>query len=164
MNMFDDLDRINTILRTDDELWKLLYYKSNGVNDDILSRPSVLDMPPNEKFPIINHRLKHTPVTDDLADNEICRIIFYPSPRRPQRQSYVIASQSVTFDIFVHRNYNDIDMRLAKICDRVNDLMSHKNIASLGKSEFVSGDPFTMTDEGYVGYTLIYKFGSVNAV
>lgn len=161
MNMFEDLDKINTILRTDDILWKLLYYKSEWIDDDILSKPSILDLPPDEMFPIMNLRLKHTPVTKDLVDHEICRIIFYQAPRRPHRENYKFAEQDVNFDIFVHRDINDVDMRLAKICDRINELFSDNHIASLGKTQFVDGKPFTLTDEGYMGYTLTYRFGSI---
>lgn len=163
MNMFDELDRINTVLRNDDILWKLLYYKAESIDDDVLNRPSILSLPDDEKLPIIKLRLKHTPVTNDLADIQICRIIFYQSPRRPHESSYKVARQDVNFDIFVHQEFNDADMRLAKICDRINELMSHQYVSGLGRVEFASGKPFVMANEGYMGYTLVYRFGSVNA-
>lgn len=163
MNMYQDLLGIDLILRSDVDLWKLLYYPSTNIQDDPLDKPDVLSLPPDVKYPAINLRLKHTPVTEDLVDQKICRIIFFPSPRRPQRGNYKVATQEVDFEIFVHRDFNDTDMRLAKLCDRVNELFSNKRIAGMGKAEFVGGKPFMLGDKGYIGYRLTYSFGSVSA-
>lgn len=167
MNMYGDLVSINNILRNDSDLWKLLYYKSKNFYDDPLSKPDILTtLPPKELNSIIDLRLKHTPVTDDLAIDDskgINRIIFYPAPRRPQGGNYEVARQEINVDIFSHKSFNDTDMRLSKICDRVNELFSNKHVAGLGKAEFVNGKPFTLADKGYIGYTLTYRFGSVSA-
>lgn len=167
MSMHSQLEAIDTLLCNDETLLRLLYYKSKHFSDDILSetssRPNILKMDRLKQIEIINHRIKYTPVTKDLVDNPICRIIFYPSPRKPQRGNYMVADQQIDFDIFVHRDYNDMDMRLSKICDRINDLFSNQRVTGLGKSEFVNGRPFTMANEGYIGYAMTYKFGDVNA-
>lgn len=162
MNMHDYLAKIDEILRNDVDLWKLLYHKSTHFDDDPLKKENILELPPKEMFDIVNLRLKHTPVTKDLADIEINRIIFYPAPRRPQSQNYMVATQEINFDIFCHRDFNDVDMRLAKICDRVNEIFSNKHITGMGKVAFVDGRPFTLIEQGYIGYTLIYAFGSGN--
>lgn len=165
MQMFESMDAIRDILIGDDELWKLLYYKPKHGDDDPLQRGSVLEsVDVGERHLIINKRLKHTPVTDDLGvdgDEGICRIIFYPAPRRPQSGNYAIARQRVNFDIFVHHSFNDVDMRLSKICDRVNKIIFNERISGIGGVTFVDGNPFVMSDEGYIGYTLTYEFGSV---
>jgi len=160
MKMFDNLSEIDLIIRNDVDLWKLLYYKSNHWQDDPLTKDSILDYPIEKQFPIINLRLKYTPVTSDLANTEICRIIFYPAQRRPQQNNYMVADQEINFDIFCHANFNNVDMRLSKISDRVNELFSNRRITGMGKATFVSGKPFTLSDKGYVGYTLVYRFGS----
>ncbi len=161
MKMFEDLSAIDEVLRNDIDLWKLLYHESKHFDDDPLDKDNILEYPPEEMFPIIKLRLKHTPVTKDLANIQINRIIFYPAPRRSQRGNYATASQEVNFDIFCHRDFNDIDMRLSKLCDRVNELISNRSIAGIGKATFVSGNPFTLADEGYIGYKLTYAFRSL---
>jgi hypothetical protein len=160
MKMFEQLDRIYMILRGDSDLLKLLYYKSETFSDDPLLKPDVLTLPPEEKNPIINHRIKHTPVTDDLVDEQICRIIMYPGDRRSASGNYKLADQRVTVEVFVHRDYNDIDMRLAKICDRLNDLLNDKKLSSIGKSKMVSASPYQLSKQGYMVYRMEYEFGS----
>lgn len=160
MKMNTYLMNIDKILRFDDELWKLMYYRSTNSTDDPLDKESIFDLDMTETAKIINHRLKYTPTIDDLDDDKICRIIFIPAIRRPQRQNYMVADQDIDIEIFVHQEFNDGDMRLAKICDRINDLLSDKRVSGMGKMRFINGKPFTLRDKGYIGYTLTYRFGS----
>lgn len=160
-SMFLEFDEINKILRSDSDLWKLMYHRSKNYSDDPLIKDDILLFPPAQKNEIINLRLKPSLVTQDLVNDEICRLIFHPSIRKPQSQSYAVATQFVDFDIFVHHSYNDADLRLTKLCDKINDIFNHKDFRGLGKFKFEDGQPFTF--EGtYVGYTLTYSFGSVN--
>lgn len=165
--MYQLLDQIDLVLRNDEKLLRLLYYKSSHFRDDVTveteKRPNILELPTRMRLEITDLRFKFTPVTNDLVDKEICRIVFYPSPRRPDKDSYILADQHIDFDIFVHHEYNDIDMRLPKICDRINELFSHQRVAGIGKSKFTGGKPFTLADKGYIGYKMTYNFGSVNA-
>jgi|SRR5690625_163752 len=163
MSMHKGLMEIDKILRGDSDLWKLLYYKSENVLDDPLDNPDLFDLDPLELSNIIRHRLKYTPSIDDLDDDRICRIILSPSNRRAQGGNYFVADQDVDIEVFTHRDYNDADMRLSKLCDRVNKLISDKHIAGMGKMIFVGGRPFTVSEKGYVGYTMTYRFGSGNA-
>ncbi|WP_368900853.1 hypothetical protein [Oceanobacillus oncorhynchi] len=161
-SMFLEFDEINNILRNDSDLWKLIYYRSTHYYDNPLDKDDILLLPPDQKNEIINMRLKPSPVTQDLVKEAICRIIFHPATRRPQSQSYAVATQFVDFDIFVHHSFNDADMRLTKICDQINGIFNHKHFRGLGKFKFEGGNPFTFEGE-YVGYTLTYSFGSVNS-
>ncbi len=161
--MFSYLDKVNSILRNDSDLWKLLYYKSDNYNDNPLDKPDILALPPAEQYPIINKRLKHTPSTSDLVEEQLCRIIFYPARRSPSSSfNYATATQEITFDVFVHADYNDTDMRLSKICDHLNDLIFDKKISNLGTAKLRSAQPFILEEQGYIGYTMTYELGSVS--
>src|SRR5699024_5957064 len=98
---------------------------------------------------------------DDLADSPICRIIFYPAPRKPQAGNYTVARQEVSFDVIVHKDYNDSDMRLAKITDRLNKIISNEKLTGMGRTLFVDGHPINIPAENYIAYRLAYSFGSL---
>ncbi|GLO66135.1 hypothetical protein [Oceanobacillus kimchii] len=164
MGMHQELMDVRKVIRNDSDLWKLLYYQAENSIHDVLEEPDVLNFDRAILNEIIKKRLKFTPVTDDLVEDKICRIIFYAGTRTTQGGNYAIADQLLNIDIFVHRDFNDVDMRLAKICDRVDFLFNKKRVAGFGKAQFVNGKPFNLSDEGYTGYTLVYKLGSNNGM
>lgn len=167
MNMYENLLQINKVLKSDSDLWKLLYYRSSSLSDDPLNKPDVLSLPPEERKKIMDLRLKHSPTTDDMAlddnKNGICRLIFFPKKRKPQNQNYFVANQDIVIEIYVHKSFNDIDLRLSRITDRINKLFSNERITGLGKVEFVDGDSFILEGKNYIGYYMIYRFGSMSA-
>lgn len=162
MKMNTYLMNIDKILRFDDELWKLMYYRSTNSTDDPLDKESIFDLDMVETAKIINHRLKYTPTIKGLDEDKVCRIFYYPSRRRLGSGNWMKSDQDVTVDIFVPGEFNDVDMRLSKICDRVNELLFNSKVSNLGKTEIRDAREIILDDIGYMGYRMVYSFGSLN--
>jgi hypothetical protein len=161
MKMRKNLQDIYKILTQDEIILRLLYYKPINANDNPLdlNKENILDKPIEEKWEIIMDRIKTTPTTDKLDIEPKCRVCFYPS-RRGNTNNYLYATQQVTFDVLVHFDYDNVDLRLSWICDRINELLFDKRITGIGKINFVSGSSIPQPIEKYIGYRLIYDFGS----
>lgn len=162
MMMRENLQDIYRLLTQDETLLRLLYYKPSNYNDNPLdkSKQNILDMEESEKWKIIQDRIVTTIKTSGLDKEKKCRILFYPG-KRHSTGNYLISSQLINFDVLVHIEFDEIDMRLSWICDHLNELLFKNRITGVGKISFVDGDKLLTPDE-YVGYRLIYRFGSVN--
>jgi hypothetical protein len=165
MRMRENMQDVYKVLTSSETLLRLLYYKPSNAEDDPLSelKPNILDMSElgeGNKWSIIQDRIKTIPKVDDLDKNQICRLLFYPSNRH-RTDNYLISDQDITFDILVHFAYEDVDQRLEWICDVLNELMFDKRITGMGKVTYVDGRPLSVP-QGYVGYRLVYSFGSGN--
>lgn len=154
MKMKENLMAIYGVLVNDDDLLKLLYYQPQNFNDDPLSHPSITD------WEIKKDLVKKTRVVNDLDNTEKCRVLMYPSRRRPQR-NYIVADQTIKIDVFCHISYDDVDFRLAMICDRINELLIDKHITGVYKTKFVTGGEIATGIVGYVAYQLVYEIGSI---
>jgi hypothetical protein len=165
MKMRENMQDIYKAMTNSEELIRLLYYKASNSNDDILdsSKPNILDMPELEKWEIIRDRIKNVPKVDDLDKEPKCRLCFYPGNRQ-KTNSYLVSDQDITIDILVHFDYEDMDQRMEWICDVVNDLIFDKKITGTRKVLFSGGGSGVLrnTPQSYVGYRLVYSFGSVN--
>ncbi|MCA1021645.1 hypothetical protein [Halobacillus litoralis] len=161
MKMREYLQEFYKLFSTDEILLRLLHYKPEDSMDDPLSpnKPNILDMPIQDRYEIIDTLMKFTPTTEDLTKkSSTCRLFFYPS-RRGNTTNYAIADQNIKFDVFVHMDFNDKDMRLAWICDHINDLLFDKHITGMKKLSFVGGNEIG-APEGYTAFQLIYNVGS----
>lgn len=153
------LQEVYKSFSTDEELLRLLYYKPESMSDNPLSptKDDVLDM--NEKWDIIEDRIRFSPTADGLLDDDpICRILFYQSPRNALKGNYASSIQSFNIDVFVHREFNDVDMRLAWITDHIGTKMSNYYFQNIGTVRFVYGDNLG-APEGYFGYTTTFEYG-----
>jgi len=150
------------VLSNDSDLLKILFHLPKHNNDNPLDKEDILSMPSSQKWSIIKDLIKFTPSVRGLDKEPKCRVIFYNENRNPQADNYKVSEQHIRFDIFAHADYNDMDMRLSMICDRINDLMFDKRIAGMGKVEQVGGDIIGSAPEDYIGYYLVYKIGSGN--
>ncbi len=164
MKMKSYLTNVYKILTQDETLLRLLYYKPSSPFDDPLdtNKSNVLDLPEDELWEFIEDRIKFTPTTEGLDSENICRIFFYPSTRSPRNQSYRTADQYINVDIHVHRDFNDKDMRLAWICDHLNDLLFDEKVSNLGKVRLQNAKEMTELVKGYLAYSFTYEVGSVN--
>lgn len=159
MKMRKNLRDIYLLLTQDETLLRLLYYKPQNANDDPLDpeKENILDKSDFKRWEIILDVIKTTPKVDDLDKNAKCRVLFYAGRRRGTN-NYLYASQAVVFDILVHFDFEEY-LRLSSICDRINDLVSNEKITGIGSTYFTDGDILSAPNN-YVGYTLIYTFGS----
>ena len=149
-NLIDVFNRIGN----DKELLRLLYYPSDPLNP---SKQDVHSLPDFQK--IRSERIIRSPKTNDLTTKEICRICMYMGNRTPDNQAY--ADQDIVFDVYVHIDKYDInDARSLWICDKINELLSMERVTGIGKMlsnrMLIIGNP----PSGYIGYKLIYTFGS----
>ena len=162
MRMKENRVDIYKVLTTDETLLRLLYYKPENENDDPLdsTKDDILDMDEEDKWTIIEDRIKKTPKVDDLDKEPKCRLLFYMG-RRSKTNNYLYAGQIVVFDVLVHFDFEEVGMRESAICDRVNDLMSNSRVTGIGKVNFEGGDQIS-APEAYTGYRLMYSIGSAS--
>jgi len=150
------------VLSNDPDLLKLLYHLPQNNNDNPLEKEDILSMENEKKWGIIRDRIKFTPVIRGLDNDPKCRVILYNANRKPQSDNRYNSIQQISFDVFAHADYNDVDMRMSMICDRIHELMFDKRITGLGKVEFESGELLGEVVKDYIGYHLTYKIGSGN--
>ncbi|MFW6002690.1 MAG: hypothetical protein ACOCQD_05055 [archaeon] len=163
MRMRENLKEIYKVFISDETLLRLLYYKPENANDDPLNttKDNILDMDDKKKWSIILDRIKSTEKVDDLDDKEQkCRLCVHPGVRRRSFNNQT-SSQHVIIDVNVHVDIDNIDFRLAWICDRIEYLMFNNNITGISKMSPAEGVKWNAPN-GYVAYRLIFFFGSVN--
>lgn len=158
MQMRKNLQDIYRLFANDETLMRLLYYLPKNQLDDPLDpqKPNILEM--EDKWDIINDRIKPTPKTDDLDQEPKCRLLFYPGVR-DNTQNYLIADQEFIVDVLVHFDYENVDFRMSWICDHVNQLLFDNRVTGMSNMDFVGGRPIS-APRNYVGYSLIYRFRS----
>jgi len=162
MNMEKCIKDVFKVFCEDETLLRLLYYKPTSGIDDPLStdKPNVLELDEEDLWIFINDSIKTTPKVDGLDTVSKCRILVYPGNRR-SNGNYLIANQNIIIDVLVHFDFDEKDLRLCKICDRVNDLLFYERITGLGKITYDDGRPIS-APINYIGYRLTYNVGDAN--
>lgn len=168
MGMYDIFLDTLLLLRNDEELMRLLYYPPedvvNKIPDPLSPKlPDVLKMDSKKKNQIRNNHVVKTSKTDDLETQKICRVYVYAGNRIPERDknySYVMAEQQIKIDVIVHDDFENEDIRMERILDRLNELLCLNNVTGIGKTDFVDGRPILNAPKNYIGYQVIYRFGS----
>src|SRR5690606_6578778 len=124
--MYDNLKDINSVLRKDETLLRLLFYPPKDVRnytpdplDEVL--PNILDLNPLELKELRDKRIQVTPRSDDLVKEPICRIYLYAGRRKPV-DGYYHAKQQVVIDILCHEIF-EFDLRSSRISDHICDLL-----------------------------------------
>ncbi len=163
MNMRGNLMDIYKILTADETLLRLLYYPATSLDDSPLSesKANILDKSDSEKWDIIEELIKKTDKANDLTTESRCRVCVYMGNRRSTNNN-AVSNQQVIFDIYSPIEWDDVDFRLTWICDTINDLFGGQRITGLGKTENDIGGRIT-TVSGFIGYRLIYDFGSIKS-
>lgn len=163
--MRKNIQDIYKVLSTDETLLRLLHYIGNTNDSDAnsplnSSKPNILDMAIATKWDIIQDVIKTSKKVKDLDSTKKCRVLIYPGKRSGTR-NYLMADQKFIIDVLVEMDINDVDQRMAWICDTINDLIFDQKVTGVGKIGFEDGGQIG-APEGYEGYRLIYEFGSVN--
>lgn len=135
-------------LITDEELLRLLNYSptgydsENNYNPDPLdeSLPNLFDKESEEYWKMIEERIVLGEKTSELLEQKLCKIYIYEGRRRPVFESYLMATQEVNIDVFIHESF-DRDLRISRISDRINELIALELIAGIGKLEYKAGNP-----------------------
>ena len=158
MNLTNYLTTIYKILTQDEELKRLLIYKPKNALDDPLSesKPDI-----GNDWKQINKVIKMTPKTDDFSKEALCAVRFYLGLRPESFDNTMVASQDIVFDIYAHYTFDEVDMRMTKIADRVNKLIKNKRIGA-NKARIRISTTITNPPNGFTAHKLVFKFGSVN--
>ena len=159
MKLREFLGELSGILSGDEQLMRLITYLPKTRSDSPLSEDKADIIGSNDYWDIVDDRMLWTPKADDLVDKDPkCRVLFYPNTRYPQNGNYTNSEQSINIDVFVHVDFDTMDMRLSWILDRINDLLQDRYIENIGTTKFDSGKPLG-SPVGYTGYRVVYKFG-----
>jgi hypothetical protein len=143
----------------DETLLRYLVYNSRNPLEVSSTQPDILTL--SDKTKIIDKHLIMTPKTSDLTnESKISRLCMYAGNRKPQSRK--VAKQDMIFDIYVHEDIDILDLRMAKIKDYIGQMFEDKIITGLGRSQIVVGNIIGNSPNGYVGYRLVYEFGSVS--
>lgn len=169
MNLHTLMSQIYQVILEDEKLLRLLHYVPKNQNDDPLSpdKPNITELPPVEKFKIINEIVYFTDKKLELdLDPNFSRLNFYLGNRKPYKayskatgrlgNNPRLARQDVIFDIHTTTNINMIDMRLYSIIDRINNLIYGKDIQTFIPLHADLGYTIYQTPDGFVGYRLTF--------
>jgi len=163
MGMKQTIDDMYDCLVKDESLLRLVYYppEKYGVSPDPLdsSLEDILNKDISERWDIIDKHILLSSKSSDLVEENICRIYVHLGNRIPSTNgSFKVATQEVHIDILTHESY-EYDSRIARICDRINELLIHNRITGLGMVEYVRGLPHP-APQTYSGYRQTYKVGN----
>lgn len=161
MGMYESLNDIMKTFYHDETLLRLLYYSPTNYSDipDPLddSLQNVIDL--DEDWSIREDRIMSVPKSDDLVDNEICRIYVYAGRRRPVDNGYIYANQEIIIDILCHISYEK-DLRSTRISDRLDELLLGSRVSGFGKISYINGTSIS-SPEKYIGYSQRYEVGNM---
>ena len=128
----------------DEELMRLLKYspKSGSNLFDPLDPklPNLVDATSDSYWELVDERVVLGEKTSDLLESKICKLYMYEGRRRPVFENYLVATQEVYVDIFIHESF-DRDLRISRISDRINELIALERIAGIGRLEYKAGNP-----------------------
>jgi len=165
MAMYDNYMDILNVIRNDEILLRLLYYPPEdliaGIEDPLSPNlPNILDFDRKQLKEIRDERIVKSAKVDDLVhDKKMCRLYVFLGRRRPKNYNYLVAEQEIIFDVFIHNDIENADLRSARVSDRLNELLVLKPITGLGKMDYEIGQPIN-APEGFVAYRHVYTFGS----
>lgn len=165
MGMYQNIQDILKVLWYDEELLRLLYYKPEDIRTntpDPLSStlPSIMDKPEIEQWDIRDKVIMLTPKDDNIIGDRKCVLFVYLGDRRSDRRNYAMADQNIIFDVFCHVDFENGDMRTARIGDRLNKLFIAERVTGIGKMQFDSVRAISRVPSQYVAYRHTYEFGN----
>lgn len=154
------MGEIRDVLTADETLLRLLYYRSNNLLDSPLdeSKPNIIGS--LEYWDIVEDRIKFTPTTKGFDNEEKCRVCFY-ADRRTGQYNKLFKIQNIKFDVLVHQDIHNVDLRMYTISERINYLLRNKKFSSFGAIKELTSDPIGQVAEGYYGYSTLYQFGEL---
>lgn len=164
MSKYDHLINFFKVISQDDKLLRLLVHRSKNISDDPLSpsKPNIVGS--SEHINVIKENIIRAPKFTDLPNKAICRLCVYLGhnlKNRNRMKSEKVFIQEIVIDVYVHIDeYEVIDIRSLKICDRLNDLLYDQRISGVSKVDSPETYSIPNAPEGYIGYKMIFSFGS----
>lgn len=138
-------------LLNNNRLKRLLFYSSK----DALTQPNLTQ---EESVSLVGNYIKIIPKIKIDKDTKTYLLLrfnnFTPNVRNPEFRDNIIE-----FDIVCHFDQwelNDFQQRPFKIAAEIDTMFNKKHLTGIGVLQFVSGEPFVLTDE-FGGFCLRYK-------
>lgn len=149
------------VLIQDETLKRLLWYPPEDILNDVPKplSPTLPNISDNEKlnWKVIDDRILRGSKSDDLVDDEKCRLYLYLGDVTPTSHS-VFIKQEICIDVLWHEIYEN-DLRFDSITQKLKSLLVGKHITGIGKMEYYDGMPIG-TPKNYSGYRHIFQVGS----
>lgn len=167
MTLQKNLLDVIRIMEFDETLLRLLTLPSedyaNGILDPLNPTiPNILDNPDKDALGQLQEDVIYKiSKTDDLENREICRIYVYAGRRNPTQTNFLYADQDIVFDLIVHDSFEKVDLRSARIAERLNELFATEHITGIGKMHYLDGNPIN-APKNYIGYK--HEFRIVDAM
>lgn len=138
-------------LLNNNRLKRLLFYSSK----DALTQPNLTQ---EESVSLVGNYIKIVPKIKIDKNTKTYLLLrfnnFTPNVRNPEFRDNIIE-----FDIVCHFDQwelNDFQQRPFKIAAEIDTMFNKKHLTGIGVLQFVSGEPFVLTDE-FGGFCLRYK-------
>ena len=165
MGMYKHLSDVAKVLRSDETLLRLLYYQPEDISKNVPDPldpklKNITEMDIDKQWEIIDEHICLSPIAEDLETKKICRIFIYAGRRKPNNYNYLVAQQSIVVDILVHFSFEQGDIRVSRIADRINELLTLSTVTGYGKVDYIEGVPIN-SPKNYVGYQHVFKVGSI---
>lgn len=155
---------IYTILRTDEELMRLLVYPSENLGENIphpmdYDLPDIVDEDSELYWEQVDNHIQLKEKSTNIEDEALARLYIYPGRRRPYYTNYLMARQEIIIDVLVHESYL-ADMRLEWINDRLAELLALERLTgSIGMLDYTQGNGW-QAPIGYSKYQHMFVFGT----
>lgn len=169
MNIKTLMENMYLTFTTDERLLRYLYYVPKNQLDkpQDYKKPNILDMPPKQKYEIINNTIYFMDKKFRLDPKKsFSRINFYLGNRSPERKysngarqlinNPLVSRQEIVVDIYSNMDIHQMDMRMFSIYERIVSLLNNKNIGMFTDLKFDYTMNINQTDDGFVGMRLIY--------
>jgi len=146
---------------------RLLHYVPENAFDSPLSPDKKEISELKNKDEIIKRVISPTDKRYDLdLKSQFCRICFYNGSRQLQKSynnsarrlqdNIYVTDQIYNFDIYVHVDIDNEDMRLGWICNTLNEILDNKHLTDIGKLRLAFSSPINNTPDGFIGYKMAY--------
>ncbi|WP_144509970.1 hypothetical protein [Bacillus sp. FJAT-22090] len=159
-SMREVIKSVNDILINDEELLRSLWYLPEDVTGTDPMSSTLLDVKSLANYwDIVNQRIMLAEKVDDLEADPLCRLYISSGRRRPVFNNYLLATQEIVINVFVHEDY-ELDGRTEWIGDRLNELLALERLdGSIGMFEYAGGNP-RVAPIGYKRYEHTFSYST----
>lgn len=166
-SMFKFMTNIEVVLKSDEELLRLLVYRPKGYDIENKMRyldpldeslPNLVNENSDEYWELVDDRIRKGEKRAEIEKDIKCYIYMHEGRDRSVFSNACIIEQEVVFGIYIHEKFES-DWRMSRIKDRISHLLVHEiGMAGYGKFEYIGGDPRDATT-GYrrIDYRYVFK-------
>lgn len=150
---------VSTIL-SDDIVTKMMYYKYEGDNGNILDKPPVENSYENlYKSQVYIHRR----IPDILYKAKVFVVVNMADYRPYKYQSRNIKTTNVRINVVCHEDilYTPHGLRDVVVATRIVDILENKNLGTLGKMTVIRTVPILGLNKEYTGFEIVLTCESI---